>query len=185
MFCDKCGNKLGSVCIGEINGKPCSKFISVETNFCAHCGTANFEKKSEKKRAPLNKSCKSCGHDIHKHQKFCNNCGYKIGAPCIGKIKGNPCSAFLNVEIKFCENCGSENPDYIAVQCGEPDNSFPPNEAVMTLTSMGFTREQAIEALENTEHNVEKAIHRILGIPVYENRRTRRREFKLSTSMYM
>ncbi|CAC5369849.1 unnamed protein product [Mytilus coruscus] len=179
MFCDKCGNKLGAVCIGEINGKPCSKFISVKTKFCAHCGTANIENSSGKKRDRLKRNCKSCGHDIHKLQKFCNNCGYKIGALCIGKIQGNICNEFLNVEIKFCANCGKENPDYITAQCqeqcGEPDNSLPPNESVMTLTSMGFTREQAIDALKNTGDNVEVAIHRILGLPVYENRRTRRK----------
>lgn len=46
MFCDECDNQLGAVCCGEINEKPCSKFISVETNFCAHCGTANIFKNS-------------------------------------------------------------------------------------------------------------------------------------------
>ncbi|VDI62957.1 Hypothetical predicted protein, partial [Mytilus galloprovincialis] len=190
MFCDKCGNKLGAVCLGEIHGKQCSKFISVESKFCAHCGTANIENNSEKERAPLKKSCNNCGNVIHKHQKFCNNCGHKIGAPCIGKIKGSPCSAFLNVEIKFCENCGMENPDYIAVQhkvnvqCGGPDNVLPPNESVITLTSMGFTREQAIHALKKNENNVEEAIHKILGIPIYENRRTRRK-FNISTTQLM
>lgn len=48
MFCDKCGNKLGVVCIGEINEKPCSNFISVESEFCGHCGTANFDQNSGK-----------------------------------------------------------------------------------------------------------------------------------------
>lgn len=48
FFCDKCGNKLGVFCLGEIHGKQCSKFISVESKFCAHCGTANLEKNSGK-----------------------------------------------------------------------------------------------------------------------------------------
>lgn len=55
-----------------------------------------------------------CGHHIHKAQNFCTNCGYKIGAPCLGKINGNPCTKFLNVEIKFCGNCGTANPDHLA-----------------------------------------------------------------------
>ncbi|CAC5404753.1 unnamed protein product [Mytilus coruscus] len=132
-----------------------------------------------KKRAPIKRSCKSCGHDVHKHQKFCNNCGYKIGAPCLGKIRGNTCTAFLNVEIKFCEDCGTANPDYIKEQCqvqsGEQDNCLPPNESVMTLTSMGFTREQAMDALKTTGDNIEEATHRILGIPVDKNKSTERK----------
>lgn len=46
LFCDECGYKLGSVCVGDINGNPCSKFISVKTKFCAHCGTPNSVNKS-------------------------------------------------------------------------------------------------------------------------------------------
>lgn len=61
----------------------------------------------------LKKKCKSCGSDIETNQKFCNNCGHKIGAQCLGKIKGDPCTKFLSNETKCCSNCGTANPDYI------------------------------------------------------------------------
>ncbi|CAG2239112.1 unnamed protein product [Mytilus edulis] len=65
------------------------------------------------KSAQLKRRCRTCRHDVENYQKFCNNCGDKIGAPCLGKTKGNPCAEFLSCEIKFCSNCGTANPDNI------------------------------------------------------------------------
>ncbi|CAC5404750.1 unnamed protein product [Mytilus coruscus] len=163
MFCDKCGNKLGDVCIGKINGIPCSKFVSYESKFCAHCGTANIEKNSGKT------SCKSCGHDIHKTQKFCDNCGFKIGATCLGKINGNPCATFLSYEIKFCANCGTANPDYIAAQFKSKNkdeiSSVVSNDSIIQLTSMGYTGEQAMDALKCYGGHLEEAVDWLLNLP--------------------
>lgn len=40
-FCDNCGYEIGGVCLGKINGNPCTKSISSVTRFCSDCGTTN------------------------------------------------------------------------------------------------------------------------------------------------
>lgn len=38
-FCEYCGYKIGDVCLGKINGNPCTKSINSEIRFCSDCGT--------------------------------------------------------------------------------------------------------------------------------------------------
>lgn len=53
--------------------------------------------------------CRSCGHDIHQDQMFCEKCGYKLKTVCIGTNNGKPCSKSISSESQFCENCEIEN----------------------------------------------------------------------------
>lgn len=49
---------------------------------------------------------------------------------------------------------------------GITTTAFVPNEeGLMLLTSMGFTREQAVKALESTDNNAERAVDYIFSHP--------------------
>ncbi|XP_071138618.1 uncharacterized protein [Mytilus edulis] len=109
IFCDKCGYQLKMECVGKTNGKPCAKLISSASKFCADCGTANLENKQVSTSTSVRNGCRSCGHDIHQDQMFCEKCGYKLKTVCIGTNNGKPCSKSISIESQFCENCEIEN----------------------------------------------------------------------------
>ncbi|QMS85099.1 zinc ribbon domain-containing protein [Candidatus Xianfuyuplasma coldseepsis] len=65
--------------------------------------------------------CIKCGTENIESNKFCSNCGSKLG-----KMECASCHNSLTVDVKFCGNCGSENPFYTLPKI---EDMTPPREA--------------------------------------------------------
>ena len=72
--------------------------------------------------------CKNCGYENNKQSKFCPNCGEKvveedICANCGGKVVRDDicanCGAKIDPSLKFCHECGSKTPKFIALEKAE------------------------------------------------------------------
>ncbi|CAG2225790.1 UBP14 [Mytilus edulis] len=143
-------NRQETRCTGTKDGKRCSKLISKEASFCSDCESSNTD----------NVTAQSlCESDIQ-------STGESDSSESHGDDNGNEKWDF-HEQLNASEVSGVHHK--VNVQCGGPENVLPPNESVITLTSMGFTREQAIDALKKTGGRIEKAVDWLLTLPTDED----------------
>ncbi|CAG2245742.1 unnamed protein product [Mytilus edulis] len=233
-FCEKCGNTSKVVNVGEINTTSESKFVSHETIFGTDFRGTNIGSRTVSTSTSVRNGCRSCGHDIHQDQMFCEKCGYKL------KTGGNvekaiewllslpdyddnllenpsPTTAQFQSDMKVKKSSlpsydsvmkmgytRNQAEDSLRIYGGKVEREeWPPsstvmhdvstrkkrtvaeapfqtrwknqpsfifsNESVIEIMSLGFTREQAIDALTFSDGNEEEAVIRLVSHPYHND----------------